>query len=84
MVKTGVVLVEMTRLLDSKSPHGDTDDSDGNEDGDDDGNDSVPTSEEALEVLANLIQTLLRSISIDHPSEVISHIKVSSHLYITS
>lgn len=73
VVKAGVVLVEMTRTLklgsqpdDDRSEHSDRTTRDYDDE-------YASTSEEALDVLTKLIQTLLQSVSIDHPSKVTSH-----------
>jgi hypothetical protein len=56
-VKIGVVLVELTRTLESKdSSLGD-----------------APSSDDALELLCELIRTILVSVSIDHPPDVSSY-----------
>lgn len=60
VVNIGVVLVEMTKTLDSAEV-GDRSDNDD------------PTSEDALEVLRELIEVLLNCVHIDHPSDVLSH-----------
>jgi hypothetical protein len=63
--KVGTVLVEMTKILDPESDYGVNDDS-----AELRHNKDSPTSEEAMEVLRELIEVLLNSIQIDHPSEV--------------
>jgi hypothetical protein len=58
-VKIGVVLVELTRSLEPKDSMSPTDKS--------------PTRDDALEVLCELVRTILISVSIDHPPEVASN-----------
>lgn len=60
VVNIGVVLVEMTKTLDSAEAAERSDNDD-------------PTSEDALEVLRELIEVLLNCVHIDHPSDVLSH-----------
>ena len=60
VVNIGVVLVEMTKTLDSAEAGERSDNDD-------------PTSEDALEVLRELIEVLLNCVHIDHPSDVLSH-----------
>lgn len=59
VVKIGVILVELCRTLDSStSPSGTVD---------------GPSREDALEMLSDLIRTILQCAHIDHPPEVASH-----------
>ncbi len=65
LIKTGVVLIEATKTLD----HGRSSD-----DADEASNVGLPTSEDALGILCELIGTLLNSVSIDHPSEISKYV----------
>jgi len=74
-IKIGCVLVELTRTLDSSDKF--TQESDGDDEEDASSNDGhknnkfeSPTAEDALEVLAELIRSILQSVSIEHSSEV--------------
>lgn len=60
VVNIGVVLVEMTKTLDSAEMGERSHSND-------------PTSEDALEVLRELIEVLLNCVHIDHPSDVLIH-----------
>ncbi len=64
--KIGVVLVEMTKMLDPESEY------DADMDEHLHHSRDSPSSEEALEVLRELIEVLLNSIQIEHPSEITS------------
>ena len=77
-VKIGVVLVEMTKTLESEhASHGDDDDDEEMTDAHKTfrkrNPNSGPTSEEALEILRELIEVLFHCVHIDHSTEITLH-----------
>jgi len=73
-VKIGVILVEMTKTLPSSSQQQDTNDDDGNSSYSFSRNGHggmQPTSEDALEVLRELVEVLLDCVHMDHSQDIV-------------